>query len=136
MFSRKLFIFIGIVLFIAINFIVISMSSGDVFPVSRIERLFISISSPSQLVVTNSIHYIQNIWNTYFLSVLAVNDNIELKKQLGKALEIKNRYEELKLENIRLKKFVNFTEQTPDIYVAAQVIARDPSPWFKTIMIE
>jgi len=33
-------------------------------------------------------------------------------------------------------KFVNFTGAVPDTYVAAQIIARDPSPWFKTIMID
>ena len=136
MFSRKLFIFVGVVLFIAINFIVISMSSRDSLPASGLERVFISITSPVQHTVTKSIEYIQNIWDTYFISVIAVKENIQLKKQLGNARKIKNRYEELKLENIRLKKFVDFTGQVPDTYVAAQVIARDPSPWFKTIMID
>ncbi len=136
MFSRKLFIVVGIALFIAINFIVISMSSRDSLPVNGIERLFISLASPVQNTVTKSIHYIQNIWNTYFLSVLAVQENVQLKEQLGNAREIKNQYEELKLENIRLKRFVNFTGQAPDNYVAAQIIARDPSPWFKTVMID
>ena len=136
MFSRKLFIIVGIALFIAVNFIVISMSSRDSLPVNGIERLFISITSPVQHSVTIGILYIQNIWNTYFMSILAVQENVKLKKQLGNAMELKNRYEELKLENIRLKKFVNFTSKFPDTYVAAQIIARDPSPWFKTIMID
>ena len=70
------------------------------------------------------------------MTVLAVKENIELKKQLGKAMEIKNRCEELGLENIRLKKFLNFTSAMPDTYMAAKIIARDPSPWFKTIMID
>ncbi|MBU8850037.1 MAG: rod shape-determining protein MreC [Desulfobacterales bacterium] len=136
MFSNKLLIFVGIALFITINFTVITMSSKESLPVSGIERVFISITSPLQLTVTRTIHFTQNIWNTYFMSVLAVQENIEIKKQLGRAIEIKNRYEELELENIRLKKFVNFTGQVPDTYVAAQIIARDPSPWFKTIMID
>ena len=136
MFSRNLLIFVGIALFIAINFTVITMSSRDSLPVSGIERITISITSPIQQAVTKTIHFTQNVWNTYFMTVLAVKENIELKKQLGKAIEIKNRYEELELENTRLKKFVNFTGQVPDTYVAAQIIARDPSPWFKTIMID
>jgi len=70
------------------------------------------------------------------MTVLAVEENVELRKQLGKAIEIKNRYEELELENSRLKKFVNFTDQVPNTYIAAQIIARDPSPWFRTIMID
>ena len=136
MFSRKLLIFVGLALFIAINFIVITMSSKESLPVIGIERLFISITSPFQLAVTKTIEFTQNIWDTYFISVRAVKENIELKKQLGKAVEIRNRYEELELENVRLKKFVNFTGLVPDTYVAAQIVARDPSPWFKTIMID
>lgn len=136
MFSRKLLIFVGLALFIAINFIVITMSSKDSLPVMGIERLFISVTSPFQLAVTKTIYFTQNIWDTYFMAVLAVKENSELKKQLGKTIEIKNRYEELELENIRLKKFVNFTGLVPDTYVAAQIVARDPSPWFKTIMID
>ncbi|MCK5696072.1 MAG: rod shape-determining protein MreC [Desulfobacula sp.] len=136
MFSRKLFIFVGLALFIAINFIVITMSSKKSLPVMGIERLFISVTSPFQLAVTKTIYFTQNVWDTYFMAVLAVKENSELKEQLGKAIEITNRYEELELENIRLKKFVNFTSLVPDTYVAAQIVARDPSPWFKTIMID
>lgn len=136
MISRKLLIFVGVALFIAINFIVITMSSKESLPVSGIERVFISITSPFQLAVTKTICFTQNVWDTYFMAVLAVKENIKLKKQLGKAIELENRYEELELENLRLKKFVNFTGLVPDTYVAAQIVARDPSPWFKTIMID
>lgn len=136
MFSRNLLIFVGVALFIAINFIVITMSSRDSLPVSGIERLTISITSPIQQAVTGTIYFTRNIWNTYFMTVFAVQENIELKKQLGQSIEIQNRYEELELENSRLKKFVDFTGSVPNTYVAAQIIARDPSPWFKTIMID
>lgn len=136
MFSQKLLIFVGLALFITINFTVITMSNRDLLPVSNIERIFISITSPVQRAVSKIIQFAQTIWGTYFMSVLAVKENIELKKQLGKVVEIKNRYKELELENIRLKKFVNFIDQVSGTYVAAQIIARDPSPWFKTIIID
>ncbi len=136
MFSRKLFIFVGVALFIAINFAVITMSSRENLPVSGAERLFISITSPIQSTVSNCIGFVQNTWNTYFMAVLAVEENLVLKRELGQSTEIKNRYEELELENVRLKKFVNFTSLSPSTYIAAQIIARDPSPWFKTIIID
>lgn len=136
MFSQKMLIFVGVALFIALNFIVITMSSRESLPVNGIEQVFISITSPVQLAVTRTMRFTQNVWNTYFMSVLAVKENSELKKQLGKAIEIKDRYAELKLENSRLKKFVNFVEQAPAKYIAAQIVAQDPSPWFKTIMID
>ena len=135
MFSRRLFIFVGVALFIAIIFTVITMSSRDKLPVNGIKRVTISITSPFFRIVTETIHFTQDIWNTYFMVVHTVKENIELKRQLGEALEIKNRYEELELENIRLKKFANFTSSA-HTYTAARIIARDPSPWFQTIMID
>jgi len=136
MFSQKLLIFVGLALFITINFTVITMSSRDSLPVSGIERLFISITSPVQKTITNTIGFSHNVWNTYFMTVLAVQENVELRNQLGNEIKNKNRYKELELENTRLKKFVDFTDRVPDTYVAAQIIARDPSPWFKTLMID
>ncbi|WP_300459050.1 rod shape-determining protein MreC [Desulfobacula sp.] len=136
MFSRNILIFVGVALFVAINFTVITLSTRDTLPVNGIERLFISITAPVQQAVTKILQKTRNVWETYFMSVLAVQENIALKKQLGRALEIKNRYEELERENSRLKKFVEFKGRVPDTYVAAQVIAREPSPWFKTIMID
>ncbi len=49
MFSRKLLIFVGLALFIVINFIVITMSSREALPVSGIESVTISIISPIQM---------------------------------------------------------------------------------------
>jgi len=136
MISRRLLIFVGLALFIAINFIVITMSTKESISGSGMDQIFISITSPFQLAVANTINFTQNVWNTYFMAVLAVKENSELKKQLGKAIENENHYKELELENHRLKKFVDFTGSVADTYVAAQIIARDPSPWFKTIMID
>lgn len=136
MFSRNLLIFVAVALFLAINFIVITTSSRDTLPVSGIERITISVVSPFQKALTSSFQFTKEIWDTYFLAVLAVNENMQLKQKLSRSVEIKTQNDELVLENIRLKKFVNFTDQVPDTYVAAQIIARDPSPWFKTVMID
>jgi rod shape-determining protein MreC len=131
-----MFIFMGVVLFVAVNFTVITMTSRQSLPVSSLERVAIALVSPIQLLVTRTIGFTESIWRTYFMAVLAVEENENLKVRLARAMEIKNRFEEMEQENSRLKKFVDFTSSVPDVYVAAQVIARDPSPWVKTIMID
>lgn len=130
-----MFIFIGVALFIVVNFVVITMTNRQPLPVSSFERIAISLTSPFQLMVTKTLNFTGSVWKTYFMTVLAGKENDELKSQLSLAMENNNRYEELEQENFRLKKFVNFTNSVPDTYIAAQVIARDPSPWFKTITI-
>ena len=129
-------IIIGVGLFIAINFTVITMTSRQSLPVSGLERFAISVLSPFQFMVTQTVGFTQSVWRTYFSCVLAEEENQVLRRELAQASEIRNRYRELELENARLKKFVNFTASVPATYVAAQVIARDPSPWFKTIVID
>jgi rod shape-determining protein MreC len=52
------------------------------------------------------------------------------------AEQIENQNRELTVENARLKKFLAFSSTASGTYVAARVIARDPSPWFKTLMID
>ncbi len=136
MFSRKMFILIGVALFIAINFTVITMSTRESIPVDGIERVNISLISPVQKVITTVLNFTDNIWRTYFNTVVAVEENVHLRKQMGNVIQTRNKFEELKLENSRLKKFVNFTSSVHDTYVAAQVIARDPSPWFQTIIVD
>ncbi|MCG8640695.1 MAG: rod shape-determining protein MreC [Desulfobacterales bacterium] len=136
MFSRNLLIFTGVALFIAINLVLITSSTRDVLPTSGLERMTITFVSPIQKTVTGFIRFTRDIWQTYFMAVLAVEENAALRQKLGKTIEIQTHNNELVLENTRLRKFVNFTGQVPDTYVAARIIARDPSPWFRTVMID
>ncbi len=131
-----MFIFIGVAVFIAVNFTLITMTSRESVPISSLEKIAISVTSPFQSLVTKTLDSAESVWRTYFMTVLAVEENVLLRAQMAKASEMKNRYEELEQENSRLKKFVNFTSTDPDSYVAARVIARDPSPWFQTLMID
>lgn len=129
-------ILILVVFFVAINFTVIIMSSRQTLPTSGIERFTISLVSPVQSQMNTVINFTQDVWRTYFMAVLAVEENQRLKKELSHAMQLQNRFQEIELENERLKKLVNFTGSIEGSYVAAQIIARDPSPWFKTIMID
>lgn len=136
MFSRNLLIIVGLALFAALTFTALTMSTRESLSSSGAQRITITLISPIQHAFSGTANYIQNIWNTYFLAVLAVEENAHLKAELSRSTEIRNRNEELTLENKRLKKFVEFTHQVPGKYIAAQIIARDPSPWFKTVMID
>ena len=127
---------VGVGVFIAVAFTVIAMSSRETLPTGGVERLSITLISPFQFVASRIIGFTESVWQTYFSCVLAVEENHALRSELSKARHITNRCKELEFENIRLKKFVNFQSSVPAAYVAAQVIARDPSPWFKTIMID
>ena len=136
MFSKKSFVFIGVALFIAIIFSVITLSSKDVLPINSFERLAISIISPFFRAADSTLQFTQDVWTRYFLSVQAVSENQKLRRELSQTIEFINRCKELELENVRLKKLVDFEDSVKDSYVAARITARDPSPWFQTVIID
>ena len=136
MFSRKMFIAVGVGLFVAINLIVISMTSRQNFQMHGPEEVLITLTAPFQLVVQRSVSFVSSVWKNYFACVSKAQESIILKNQLARVQQIENRNLELAMENARLKKFVAFTSAASGTYVAARVIARDPSPWFKTLMID
>ena len=136
MFSRRIMMIVGVGFFIAVALTVIAMSSRETLPAGGVERISITLTSPFQFVASRIIGFTESVWQTYFSCVLAVEENQVLRRELSQAQQTANRCKELELENIRLKKFVNFQSSVPASYVAAQVIARDPSPWFKTMMID
>jgi len=127
---------VGIGLFVAINLIVISLTSRQNFEVQGPEDVLITLTAPFQLAVQRSVYFVSTIWKNYFACVSAARENTVLKQQLTLAEQIENQNRELIVENARLKRFLAFSSTASGTYVAARVIARDPSPWFKTLMID
>jgi rod shape-determining protein MreC len=112
------------------------MTSRQNFQVQGPEEVLITLTSPFQLAVQRSVSFVSSIWNNYFACVSNAQEGSVLKNRLARVQEIENQNRELTMENARLKKFVAFTSSASGTYVAARVIARDPSPWFKTLMID
>ncbi|MFO7885567.1 MAG: rod shape-determining protein MreC [Desulfobacteraceae bacterium] len=135
MFSRKTLLLITCIIFIVVNLILLTASSRGALPKSTVERVAISLAAPFQMIFFTSVDFVENIWETYFSTVSAVQENAVLKEKLARAANLKNKLVELELENRRLRKFIDFKAPEKEILVAAKVIGRDPSPWFRTIMI-
>jgi rod shape-determining protein MreC len=58
-----------------------------------------------------------------------------LKQQLARAEEMKNVWVEARLANDRLRRLTDLEKSFPDPVVFAEVIAKDPTSWFKTVVI-
>jgi len=63
-------------------------------------------------------------------------ENDELKSVLNAALEKNNRCQEIEIANSRFRELLKFRNSVSYDVVAAEVIGHDPSPWFKTIIID
>jgi rod shape-determining protein MreC len=135
MFPKKMVMIIGVLVLIAANVIALSVTSRH-YKVSGPGSVAISLVAPFQGVVTGSIRFVRGLWKHYFFLVSAAKENDELKKTVSYAAEEHNRCSELNLANIRLRSLLNFQQSMPHQVLAAEVIGKDPSPWYKTIMID
>jgi rod shape-determining protein MreC len=135
MFSRKMVLIVGLVILVTANIIILSLSSSR-YPSYKPGRIALYIVGPLQEVVTDFIRSARDVWHNYFLLVAVARENTQLKKTLRKAIAINNQWHEIELSNIRLRNLLNFQNAIAEKVLAAEVIGKDPSPWFKAVIID
>jgi len=135
MFPRKIVLIVGVIVLIAVNIIVLSVSSKR-YTTFGLERIAISFISPFQELVTHTMRFTRDIWRQYFYLVTVTRQNQVLKNQLNQAIGVNNQRQETELANARLRNLLGFQKTISEMVVAAEVIGKDPSAWFKTVIID
>jgi rod shape-determining protein MreC len=136
MFSKKMVMIIGMIVLIAVNIILLSVFNRRYISYYKPGRIAISLIAPFQKASTSSIRFVRDIWRHYFIMVNVVKENDNYQKALNKAFEDNIQLKELKLSNSRLRNLLNFEKTITDRVLSAEVIGKDPSPWFKTVLID
>ena len=100
------------------------------------EQLIIEITAPFQRLIKNTIRSTEVFWLRYF-DLIDVRDEIDrLKSEIG-TLKMENyRFRELITTNRRLQKLLQFKDAIHWPVLAVQVIGRDPTGWFKSVIID
>ncbi len=135
MFSKKMIMIVGAIILIAVNIIILSVNSQDRTPSTRIGQVALFFISPFQEFASSSIHFVQNIWRSYFNLVDVSQQNDRLVKALKAANEKNNSLRELELSHSRLQGLLEFKPDLKRQVAAAAVVGKDPSPWLKTVVI-
>lgn len=126
---------IGVIVLIAVNLIALSIT-GRRYHSRGPGQIAISLITPFQKITTSSISFMRNVWNHYFCLIAVKQENDKLKKALSRAIEKNNRFNETEIFNLRLRNLLNFQKNMAGQTLVAEVIGNDPSPWFKTIIID
>ncbi len=137
MVSKKMVIIVVVILLLFFNMTILTMTSK--FGISApggIGKLFIPVVSPFQKIVSHSIRSFKDVWQNYFHLVHVSQENTELRKALSLSNEKNNLYRETELFNSRLRSYFKFKERTEYSVIAAEIIAKDSSTWFQTIIID
>lgn len=135
MFSKKMVLIIGVIVLITFNIIFLSATSKS-YTSFGLGRVAISFVAPFQELFTRTIRFARGIWEHYFFLVAVSHENLQLKQSLNQAIETNSQWREVELANIRLRSLLNFQKTTTHRVLAAEVIGKDPSPWFKTVIID
>ncbi len=136
MFSRKMAIIAGLILLIAVNAIVLSVTAKHRQSISGFEKVAIFITAPFQEAFHWGVEGFRDLWRQYFFLVFTARENQSLKAELRTTLQENRRRLEAELANARLRKLLDFQEAVSHEMIAAEVVGKDPSPWFKALIVD
>jgi rod shape-determining protein MreC len=92
--------------------------------------------APVLQITTLCIQKVSQFWFDYLYLVNLGRENTSLKTTI-KIIQLENQdLREEALENIRLRDLLGLKKRLPYPSVPAQIIGRDPSSWFKTVLID
>jgi len=98
--------------------------------------LLMEVCSPLEKASTLVIKTVQRTFQEHVFLVNVEKENRTLKRKVAELQEENRRMVEMKLANERLKRLLQFREETPLSMVGAEVIGQDPSSWFKSVTID
>ncbi|MFO8049642.1 MAG: rod shape-determining protein MreC [Desulfosudaceae bacterium] len=134
---KRLLIISGItggVLIVSLVFL-IATSRRSTYPMNGgLVGLF--LVAPAQDAVVSTARFARDIWRHYFYLVNTASRNEALRERLKQVEADNEAFKEVALANKRLRNLLEFHGQINYDTFAAEVVARDPSGWFKTVVID
>jgi rod shape-determining protein MreC len=135
MFSKKTVLILAGILLLTVNLIMLAVTTRRP-AASGLGRAMIAFVAPFQELATRAVKTIQDGWWNYFFLVSVSKENQRLLKELGASRQKIIQQSELELENQRLRELLGFKRSLPAPAIAAEIIGKDPSAWFKTVIID
>lgn len=127
---------VGLIILVTLSVLILSLSSRRPYPVYGPGRVAIALVAPFQKIITRTTLFFHDIWDHYFFHVAVVEENARLRKELWQARALNNQGREALLANERLSRLLSVAQEVDRPMIAAQVVGKDPSPWFQTVMVD
>jgi len=136
MLSQKTVLICAILICFAMNAVFLSLAIKHRFTTPDSRGFILTATGPFQKIINFSVQSLMQIWHRYFSLARAAEENVYLKTTLSQVVHQSHQCQELHFSNERLRKLLAFRQQVNIQSVAAEVIGKDPSPWFKSITID
>jgi rod shape-determining protein MreC len=128
----KVFLLFGLMLTLILILIVSTVGRQEF---KAPHKFALEIIGTAQVGVSRAAGFVQGIWRNYSALIYVREENKKLREELQKFKAINNKYREAVATNVRLAKLLQLQESLPPPALTAQVIGKDPSQWFKTIIV-
>lgn len=113
----------------------ISQKRFDLNEPSLFHQLVTEVISPVQEGLANSKKSLSSLWENYLLIVNTSKENNVLKKQISRLESDLTTMEEVRKENLRLKRLLSYSDEMTNQRVLAQVVGWDSANEFKVIRL-
>ena len=128
-------IWLWLVLF-GIAIFMLSSSHNSPSAWNSAESAIVDIISPLQKWSSSFYNTIESFWLSYFYLVDVHKENLALKEEINSLKKQNDQYYELEASNKRLRELINFSHNIDYKVAAAQVIGREPTKRFDSIIID
>lgn len=99
-------------------------------------KFALEVLGTAQTATTMASGYFKTIWHNYTSLINVREENERLREELRKYKAATTKYREAVATNVRLAKLLELKETLPPPTITAQIIGKDPSQWFKTLIID
>lgn len=131
--GHKRLLVLLLILLLAFLWMSYQVKSGDKRGLIRISDGL--LSSP-QKVISLLTKGVKGFWNDYIFLVGKAKENKSLIAEIESLKAERDRYQDVLEENKRLKTLLSLKESQPGYVATANVIGRDTTNWFKTILVD
>jgi rod shape-determining protein MreC len=127
---------IFVVALLAVPFVIFFVKAKKGRELNPVDRVIVSITAPIEKTITGVAFATLDVWRNYIALRGVREDNLRLRRETLRARSIEPQTAELRLENERLKRLLEFTDkQAPTRLLAALVVAVGASPHSHTLRI-
>ena len=125
-----------LLLFLILSLLIMTIFGRELDQRALIDRVILEILSPTHMLTNTLVRWVRNVWNGYICLVGVEKENRILKKKVAELEAINNHFLEIEKENERLKALLEFRKTLPDVIISAQIIGKDATSWFRSILLD
>jgi rod shape-determining protein MreC len=134
-FFRRYRDFFICVILLGLPFLFLHSNLKDPTKHNAFDKVVLKLSTPIQYISSMVARTVSDVWGSYIYLVDVREENEFLKLENQRLRKLNQKAGELQMENVRLRNMLEFKESSKHKLLAAQVIGKETSPFFKVMRI-